>query len=111
MVCFGRTWCYLNGQQLRCRYIPGLYPWILERSEGLYSRLCYTEQEAAQESYADAYTAAQKEATAKLKLWELYDAAQKAEGKTKTSAIKKYERVAAKLDNQIEKILKAKSNF
>lgn len=69
------------------------------------------EQEAAQESYADAYTAAQKEATAKLKLWELYDAAQKAEGKTKTSAIKKYERVAAKLDNQIEKILKAKSNF
>ena len=54
------------------------------------------EQEAAQESYADAYTAAQKEATAKLKLWELYDAAQKAEGKTKTSAIKKYERVAAK---------------
>ena len=66
------------------------------------------EQEAAQESYADAYTDAQKEATAGLKLWELYDAAQKAEGKTKAGATKKYEKAAAKLDNQIEKILKAK---
>ena len=61
-----------------------------------------------QESYADDYTAAQKEAVAKLKLWELYDAAKNAEGKTKTGATKKYEKAAARLDSQIEKILKAK---
>lgn len=65
-------------------------------------------QEAEQEAYADAYTAAQKEAVAKLKLWELYDAAKNAEGKTKTGATKKYEKAAARLDSQIEKILKAK---
>ena len=66
------------------------------------------EQEAATEAAADAYTAAQKEATAKLKLWELYDAAKKAEGKAKASAEKKYAKAAAKLDAQIAKILKAK---
>ena len=66
------------------------------------------EQEAAQEAYADAYTAAQKEVTAKLGLWTLYDAAKKAEGKAKASAEKKYAKAAAKLDAQIEKILKAK---
>ena len=66
------------------------------------------EQEAAQEAYADAYTAAQKEVTAKLGLWTLYDAAKKAEGKAKASAEKKYAKAAAKLDAQIENILKAK---
>jgi len=66
------------------------------------------EQEAATEAAADAYTAAQKEATAKLKLWELYDAKQKAEGKAKAAAEKKYAKAAAKLDAQIAKILKAK---
>jgi predicted dehydrogenase len=66
------------------------------------------EQEATQEAYADAYTAAQKEAAAKLNLWALYDAAKNAEGKAKAAAVKKYEKAAAKLDAQIEKILKAK---
>ena len=66
------------------------------------------EQEAVQESYADDYTAAQKEATVKLKLWELYDAAKNAEGRTKAGATKKYEKAASKLDSQIEKILKTK---
>lgn len=66
------------------------------------------EQEAATEAAADAYTAAQKEATAQLKLWDLYDAAKKAEGKAKVSAEKKYAKAAAKLDAQIAKILKAK---
>ena len=66
------------------------------------------EQEAEQEAYADAYTAAQKEAAAKLNLWALYDAAKNAEGKAKVSAEKKYAKAAAKLDAQIEKILKAK---
>ena len=66
------------------------------------------EQEAAQEAYADAYTAAQKEAAAKLNLWTLYDAAKNAEGKAKAAAEKKYNKAAAKLDAQIEKILKVK---
>ena len=66
------------------------------------------EQEAATEAAADAYTAAQKEATAKLNLWALYDAAKNAEGKAKVSAEKKYAKAAAKLDAQIAKILKAK---
>ena len=66
------------------------------------------ESEAAVEAAAEAYTAAQKEATATLKLWELYDAAQKAEGKAKASAEKKYAKAADKLEAQIAKILKAK---
>ena len=66
------------------------------------------EQEATVEAAADAYTAAQKQATATLKLWDLYDAAKNAEGKAKASAEKKYAKAAAKLDAQIAKILKAK---
>lgn len=66
------------------------------------------DQEAATEAEAEAYTAAQKEATAKLNLWALYDAAKNAEGKAKVSAEKKYAKAAAKLDAQIAKILKAK---
>ena len=65
-------------------------------------------KEAEVEAAADAYTAAQKEATAKLNLWALYDAAKNAEGKAKASAEKKYVKAAAKLDAQIAKILKAK---
>ena len=66
------------------------------------------EQEAATEAAADAYTAAQKKVTAKLNLWVLYDAAKNAEGKAKVTAEKKYVKAAAKLDAQIEKILKVK---
>ena len=66
------------------------------------------EQEAATEAAADAYTAAQKEAAAKLKLWELYDNFKSAEGKAKVAAEKKYKKAADKLDAQIAKILKAK---
>jgi hypothetical protein len=65
-------------------------------------------KEAEVEAAADAYTAAQKEATAKLNLWALYDAAKNAEGKAKAAAEKKYVKAAAKLDAQIAKILKAK---
>ena len=43
-----------------------------------------------------------------MNLWALYDAAKKAEGKAKAAAVKKYDKAAAKLDAQIEKILKAK---
>ncbi len=66
------------------------------------------EQEATVDAAADAYTAAQKEATTKLNLWALYDAAQQAEGKAKAAAEKKYAKAAAKLDAQIAKILKSK---
>jgi hypothetical protein len=66
------------------------------------------EQEAATEADANAYTAAQKEATAKLNLWALYDAAKNAEGSAKAKAEKVYVKAAAKLDAQIAKILKAK---
>jgi hypothetical protein len=66
------------------------------------------EQEATVEATADAYTAAQKQAAATLKLWDLYDAAKNAEGKAKVAAEKKYAKAAAKLDAQIAKILKAK---
>jgi hypothetical protein len=76
--------------------------------EGYKHAYATPEQEAEQEAYADAYTAAQKEAAAKLNLWALYDAAKNAEGKAKVSAEKKYAKAAAKLDAQIEKILKAK---
>jgi glycosyl hydrolase family 109 protein 3 len=66
------------------------------------------EQEKAQETYSAAYTDAQKEATAKLKLWELYDAAKSAKGKDKLAAEKKYKKAADGLNIQIEKILKKK---
>ena len=66
------------------------------------------EQEKAQETYSAAYTDAHKEATAKLKLWELYDAAKSAKGKDKLAAEKKYKKAADGLNIQIEKILKKK---
>ena len=66
------------------------------------------EQEAAVEAEAEAYSAAQKEAAAKLNLWALYDAAKKAEGSAKAKAEKAYVKAAAKLDAQVAKILKAK---
>jgi glycosyl hydrolase family 109 protein 3 len=65
-------------------------------------------QETAQETYAAAYTAAQKEATAKLNLWTLYDAAKNAKGKKKIAAEKKYKRAIQELNIQIENILKKK---
>ena len=48
------------------------------------------EDEAATTAAAEAYTAAQKEAVAKYKLWALYDAAAKAEGAAKDVAQKAY---------------------
>ena len=66
------------------------------------------EQEAAVEAEAEAYSAAQKEAAAKLNLWALYDAAKKAEGSAKAKAEKAYVKATAKLDAQVAKILKAK---
>lgn len=66
------------------------------------------EQEKAQETFSEAYTAAQKEATAKLKLWKLYDAAKSAKGKEKVIAEKKYKKAADGLNIQIEKILRKK---
>ena len=66
------------------------------------------EQEAAVEAEAEAYSAAQKEAAAKLNLWALYDAAKKAEGSAKAKAEKAYVKAAAKLDAQVAKILKVK---
>ena len=66
------------------------------------------EQEAETEDAANAYTAAQKEATAQLNLWELYDSVKNTEGKAKASALKKYEKAAAKLDALIERILNVK---
>ncbi len=48
------------------------------------------EDEAATAAAAEAYTAAQKEAVAKYKLWALYDAAAKAQGADKDAALKAY---------------------
>ncbi len=48
------------------------------------------EDEAATSAAAEAYTTAQKEAVAKYKLWSLYDAAAKAQGADKETALKAY---------------------
>ena len=61
------------------------------------------EEEAATEAAAEAYTAAHKDAVAKLNLWTLYDNA-----KSNAKAVKAYEKAAAKLDAQVAKNLKAK---
>ncbi len=63
-------------------------------------------REAEVEAAANAYTAAQKKAVARLNLWALYDAAVQAEGKAKASAERKYAKAAAKLDGLIAKMLK-----
>jgi hypothetical protein len=63
-------------------------------------------REAEVEAAANAYTAAQKKAVARLNLWALYDAAVQAEGKAKASAERKYVKAAAKLDGLIAKMLK-----
>jgi len=65
--------------------------------------------EQATEAAAAAYTAAQKTATADCKLWELYDAVQKAETPgAKAKAEKNYRKAVAKADKQIAKILAGK---
>ncbi|MBQ2011746.1 MAG: Gfo/Idh/MocA family oxidoreductase [Bacteroidaceae bacterium] len=66
-------------------------------------------EEAEVEAKAEAYTAAQKEATAANNLWALYDAVRKAEGdKAKAKAEKAYRKAVAKADKQIETKLAAK---
>ncbi len=59
------------------------------------------DQEAAQEAAAKASTEAQKQITAKLKLWDLYDA-QKAGG---AKAVKAYQKAAAKAQEALKKSL------
>ena len=63
------------------------------------------EDEAATEKAAAEYTAAQKEATAKFKLWELYEVAQKAEGSKQVKAMKTFHKAAAKAQKYIIKSL------
>ncbi len=65
-------------------------------------------EEAAAEAKADAFTAAHKEAVAANKLWDLYDAVQKAEGKAKAKAEKAYQKAVAKAEKMMAKTLAAK---
>lgn len=62
------------------------------------------EAEAAAAAAADAYTAAQKEAVAKLNLWALYDASKTGDA----AAVKAYAEAAGKLDAEIAAIEAAK---
>lgn len=65
--------------------------------------------EEAADAAARAYTAAQKTAVADCKLWDLYDAVQKAETPSaKAKAEKNYRKAVAKADKQIDKILAGK---
>lgn len=65
--------------------------------------------EQAAEAVAKAYTEAQKAATAQYKLWDLYDAVQKADTpKAKAKAEKTYRKAVEKADKQIAKMLAAK---
>lgn len=67
------------------------------------------EEEAATEAAAEAYTAAQKEATAACNLWALYDNVKNAaDEKAKAKAQKAYERAVIKAEKQIAKVLSAK---
>ena len=66
-------------------------------------------EEKAVEEAAKAFTAAQKEATAKNNLWTLYEGVKKAaDDKAKAKAQKAYDKAVAKADAQIAKALKAK---
>ena len=60
------------------------------------------EDEAATTAAAEAYTAAQKEAVAKYKLWALYDAAAKAEGAAKDVAQKAYNEAQEKAQAEFD---------
>ena len=62
--------------------------------------------EAATEKAAADYTAAQKAAVAQYKLWDLYEAVKKAEGKKKAKAQKAYDKAVAKAHAMIAKNLK-----
>ena len=62
--------------------------------------------EAATEKAAADYTAAQKEAVAKYKLWDLYEAAQKLEGDKQVKAMKSFHKAAAKAQKRIASSLK-----
>lgn len=53
------------------------------------------------EAVADAYTAAQKEVVKNNKLWDLYDAVQKADAKGKAKAKKAYDKAVAKAKTQL----------
>lgn len=64
------------------------------------------EDEAATEKAAADYTAAQKAAVAKFKLWDLYEAAQKAEGNKQVKAMKAFNRAVAKAQKNIASSLK-----
>lgn len=55
------------------------------------------------EAVADAYTAAQKEVVKNNKLWDLYDAVQKADAKGKAKAKKAYDKAVAKAKTQLAK--------
>ena len=62
--------------------------------------------EAATEKAAADYTAAQKAAVEQYKLWDLYDAVKKAEGKKQAKAQKAYNKAVVKAQAMIAKTLK-----
>ena len=62
--------------------------------------------EAATEKAAADFTAAQKEAVAKYKLWDLYEAAQKLEGNKQVKAMKSFHKAVAKAQKKIASTLK-----
>ena len=67
------------------------------------------EEEAIAEAKAEAYTAAQKAATAACDLWTLYDNVKNAaDANAKAKAKKAYDRAVVKAEKQIAKALKAK---
>ena len=61
------------------------------------------EEEAATEAAADAYTAAQKEATAANNLWALYDAAKNASEADKAAAVEAYTAAKAQAKESLKK--------
>ena len=65
-------------------------------------------EEAAAEAAAEAVTAAQKDAVAKNKVWELYEKVQTADEKKKPAALKAYNKALEKARKQMAKTLAAK---
>ena len=64
------------------------------------------EEEAKAEAIADAYTAAQREATAACNLWALYDAMKKASAADKAAATKAYKAAVAQAEKMIAEKMK-----
>ena len=74
--------------------------------QGFKHAFASAEEEAVSEAIADAYTAAQREATAACNLWALYDAMKKASEADKEAATKAYNDAVAKAEKMIAEKMK-----